>query len=71
MNSRTTLMPPPKIWKIFSVPKGPVQFLEEGEKRLLKEDYHTKSTVDTRDFFSSLFIPVIWNPGRWWFAIVS
>lgn len=35
MNSRTTLMPP-KIWKIFSVPKGPVQFLEEGKKNVIK-----------------------------------
>ena len=60
----------PKSWKNFNIPKRPVQFLERGKKRFLKEDYHMKSEVDTRNFFSSLLIPVVWNAGNGGFAIV-
>ena len=44
MNCRTALMLP-EIWNIFNIPERPVQFLERGKKRFLKEDYHTKSEM--------------------------
>lgn len=66
MNCRTALMLP-KSWKNFNIPKRPVQFLERGKKKFLK-DYHTKSEIDTRNFFGSLLIPVVWNAGKWWFC---
>ena len=67
MNCRTALMLP-EIWNIFNIPERPVQFLERGKKRFLKEDYHTKSEIDTRNFFGALLIPVVWNAGKWWFC---